>query len=267
MGNCLKNQLKVTVNNDSLRKFNTIKITINNSVALTDANYSMTVGSSFGAIQLKIIGNGWFRYTTDINEVTTVKTYTANAPTQVRFSPGNYVIEITPYDKLEVFTLTTAALLAETEWVKYSKLLDYRVGSNQVSQTTEYWKENLPSTIKLFGAITAGDIRDFGIFPAIEYLQITTPSLYGNLEDFVAEQFINSRTQNTAGTTMSYLSPTVKFKGAGIRNANIKLYWQPNSVNSNYTDISFDGAETTILINSSAGVWSYVNSDKSKYTE
>ena len=125
------------------------------------------------------------------------------------------------------------------------------------------------ATLNLEGLPVIGNISDFGKLSSLSSFSLAvSPSrkdFIGNIEDFVVMAFADNSSKTI---TISYFNcQRTYYKGSrnnsGIRN--FTLTWGPNAVNGAYTDISFNGVETTINI-TAQGNWAYVNSDKSKYT-
>lgn len=258
---CLQTKLKSVVQNDNLPILDTICIVVKGINNPTDAQYKLTL-RPYGTTTLTIDGDGWFRTSDDITEVTTIKTKTVYASENIiRFSPGNYKILITPkYDSIKYAIFPIGAYIEDVSDLKYSDATMFQFNSANVVYSVEQIVNSINiNTIETlsFTSNIEGNIALFSKCSNLISLGLTS-SLFSiqDLENLVAAYVAGGKTSNTTGINLPYCTNRIKFNGTNcVAKSNYVLTWTASGDN---TEVTLDGSSTTIHVNSD-GTWNRVS--------
>lgn len=264
MENCLVTTLKGIIDNDKLDYLGTIHVTCK-----TDADSDIYMSKLSGKdVTVKVLTDGITITHVIGDNGSLIDSKNALLPdnasgVRVRFSAANTDVELLIRNKYYVTTLQGIQAIHGNIKACYELLSfyfdnRYNTANLNVSQLSD--SENL-SKLQLSSG-WFGNIKEVAVKEDLTYCVLSRSNISGAVEDFVAVR--KHLAQDSGNISMNVTLTHITFKAEVCQEANTPLIWQPNSVNSSYTDISHDNRETTIIVDAN-GNWTYANSDMSKY--
>ena len=257
MGNCLKTQLKTVVNNDNLKKMDTIRLIVDSSRQGIDNRVRIMVSDS-GKVIVTSNKNGYIATSAEelVSNPRQRIVLEPSTDNDIWVSEGNFNVDI--QNRLNVRNITvrnsSSNILLDLSELEYatnilnisgqdcvfgdlsslSKLTSMVVIGCSYNRITGDTSSLVPldkiGNLTLNSTFITGTIVDFGYFKSLVSFDISNTNVGGSLEDFVAAQRLagNTTKQITVGLTMFN-----SFNGENLPDSvrNKTLSWTPTTIN------------------------------------
>lgn len=185
MENCLKTQLRSSVQNDNLMKLGVIEL---------EVTYNESYGENVNKIQfagngtkIKIVGEGVLATTYANVESSTLKEYTIASDNALNlfFSNGNYTIEVSKYDVTRIAidpnsTNVSTIIFKIQEELRNASSLSYIVYNNSQEADLDYLSRDKIYNY-LYATSAHGDVTGL----KTQYFNVPRQPIYGDFTDIV----------------------------------------------------------------------------------